>query len=348
MKKIIVIGGGVATKSFLAGVLDFYKDLEITVIRKFNKSPVPCGIPYAIGTLGSAEENISPDKNFIDKGVRFLINEAVEINTKQKEVTLKDGMKLPYDKLVLATGTEPVVPPIPGIKLNNIQSIYKDVDYVSVLKEKVKKAKDIIIVGGGFIGVELADEISNLEDKNISIIEIASNCLSQAFDADYCEKIEGNLKTKGINIYTNISIKEFKGNKAIEEVVLSNESTLKADLVLLNVGARPMADLAVNADLKISERGSIVVDRFMETSNPDILAIGDCASKVDFFSGKEGGPLLASVAAREGRIAAANLFEKHIPAEPTGSLSIFTTIVGGNYYVQQVFKRRCKKMWIQI
>jgi len=345
MKKVVVIGGGVATKGFLSAALDFYEDLEITVIRKYNKSPVPCGIPYTIGTLNSVDENISPDKPFIDKGVRFIINEVIDINQERQEIILKDGTKLSYDKLVLATGAEPFIPPIPGIKLDNVMSIYKDVDYIRVLKEKIMKAKNIVIVGGGFIGVELADEISNFADKKISIIELERNCLSQAFDEEYSSKIEDELKSKGVQILTNTSILEFKGNTAIESVILSNKDEIDADLVLLNIGARPMIQLAEKAGIDISARKSIQVDQFMATSNPHIFAIGDCASKFDFFTGKEGSILLASVAAREGRVAAANLFDNNFPAEPAGALSVFATTVNGNSFASAGLSEKCAKRY---
>lgn len=332
MKKIVVIGGGVATKGFLSAALDFHEDIKITVVRRCERAPVPCGIPYAIGTLDSADKNVSPDKNFIAKGVKFIIDEAVDIDLKDNVISLKQGKELAFDKLVIATGAEPVCPPIKGAHLENVMPIYKDVDYVKMIKEKVENAKDIVIVGGGFIGVELADEIIKFEGKNVSIIELARNCLSQAFDEEFCENVESFLIKNGAKIYNKMGAQEFKGENAVKEVVLSNGEIIKSDLVFLNIGAKPDTELAKRAKLDITFRGSIVVDRFMRTSHPDVLAIGDCASKLDFFTGKESGIMLASVAAREGRIAAGNLFDCNFQLEPFGAVSIFSTFIDGVYF----------------
>jgi NADH oxidase (H2O2-forming) len=129
-----------------------------------------------------------------------------------------------------------------------------------------------------------------------------------------------------------MSVQEFRGENAVEEVVLSNGSIIKADLVFLNIGAKPDTVLAKRAKLDITPRGNISIDSFMYTSHPDVLAIGDCASKVDFFTGKESGIMLASVAAREGRIAACNLFNRNFQVKPFGVVSIFSTCIDGVYF----------------
>jgi len=332
LKKIVVIGGGVATKGFLSTALDFYEDIEITVVRRYERAPVPCGIPYVIGTLNSADENISSDKNFIEKSVKFIIDEVVDIDLKDKKLSLKKEKDLAFDKLVIATGAKPVCLSIKGANLENIMPIYKDVDYVKTIREKVENAKDIVIIGGGFIGVELADEISKLEGKNVSVIELARNCLFQVFDEEFCENIESLLIKNGIKVYNKMGVQEFRGENAVKEVVLSNGKIIKADLVFLNIGANPDIELAERAKLDITSMGNIAVDRFMRTSHPDVLAIGDCASKLDFFSGKESKIMLASVAAREGRIAADNLFNCNLQLEPFGVVSIFSTCIDGVYF----------------
>ncbi|MDX9918056.1 MAG: FAD-dependent oxidoreductase [Gudongella sp.] len=332
MEKIVLIGGGVATKGFLTAALDFYEGLDITVIRQYKRSPVPCGIPYSIGTLESSEDNISPDKNFEGQGVKFIFDVVTSVDKENKIVNMKGGENLPYDKLIFATGTVPFTPPIPGIDLENVVSVRKDVDYVCELKKKVDAAKNIVVIGGGFIGVELADEFTKLEGKNVSIVELARNCLSQAFDVEYCEAIESDLRESGITLYTSTGVSEFLGDGKVESVLLSTGEKIEADLVFLNIGARPLVSLADEMGLKLTERKSIAVDKFLRTSEKDVMAIGDCAQKRDFFNGNEGGPLLASVAAREGRMAAANLFEANYPLSPEGSVSVFATAVRDNYY----------------
>lgn len=332
MKHIVVVGGGVAAKGFISSALALHNDVKYTFIRKTEFGPVPCGIPYAIGTLESPYDNISPDTGILNGGAELIIDEVTEIDSKEKNITLKSNKKLNYDKLVLAVGSEPIVPPFPGLELENILTIEKDLDIVSKQKEIVEKSKNIVIVGGGFIGVELADEIKNFEEKNVTIIELARNVLSAAFDVKYCEEVETILKHKNINVVTKLGVSEFRGNTKVEEVVLSNGETIAADMVFLSIGAKPLINLAEMAGVEATPRAGVITDAYGYTSNPDILAIGDCSSKIDFFTGKGSGIKLASVAAREGRVAALNLFEKVMPEYPLGVTSLFSTCVHGEYF----------------
>ncbi|BEP30014.1 FAD-dependent oxidoreductase [Helicovermis profundi] len=332
MKHVVVVGGGVAAKGFLSSAVAIHSDVKYTFIRKTEFGPVPCGIPYAFGTLDSPMDNISPDTGILKGGAELIIDEVIEIDSKEKNITLKSNKKLNYDKLVMAVGSEPIVPPFPGLELENILTIEKDLNVVTKQKEIIKNSKNIVIVGGGFIGVELADEIKNFEGKNVTIIELARNVLSAAFDVKYCQAVEDILKHKNINVITKLGVSEFKGNGKVEEVVLSNGQIVAADMVFLSIGAKPLIKLGEMAGLETNPRAGIITDAYGYTSNSDILAIGDCSSKIDFFSGKGSGIKLASVAAREGRIAALNLFGKVMPESPLGVTSLFSTCVHGEYF----------------
>ena len=331
MKHVVVVGGGVAAKGFLSSAMSFYEDTKFTFIRNVEKGPVPCGIPYAFGTLKSPYDNVSPDTGLTKAGAELIIDEITSINTEDKTVTLHGEENISYDRLVLAMGAEPFVPPFPGKDLENIEIVKKDVDFVNELKTKVENAKNIVVVGGGFIGVELADEIKKMGNKNITIVELSRNCLSAAFDAEYCEEAESLLIENGVTVLTGKGVTEFKGDTKVNSVVLNTGETLEADLVFLSIGVKPVVNLAMDAGLNASPRGGITVDNFMYTSDPNVLAIGDCASKVDLITGKPSGIKLASVAAREGRIAAANLFARNLPVNPVGVTSLFSTCIDGVY-----------------
>lgn len=332
MKHVVVIGGGVAAKGFLSSALALYNDVKFTFIRKEEVGLVPCGIPYAIGTLNSPFDNTSPDTGLLNGGAELIIDEVTEINSEEKNITLKSNKKLDYDKLVIAVGSKPIVPPFPGLNLENILTIEKNLDTVAKQKEIIESSKNIVIVGGGFIGVELADEIKNFEGKNVTIIELARNVLSAAFDKKYCDDVETILKDKKINVITKLGVSEFRGNGKVEEVILSNGDKITADTVFLSIGAKPLISLGEMAGVEASPRAGIITDVYGYTSNPDILAIGDCSSKIDFFTGKGSGIKLASVAAREGRVAALNLFDKVMPESPLGVTSLFSTCVHGEYF----------------
>lgn len=332
MKSVVVVGGGVAAKGFLSAGLALHKDTKFTFIRNCEKSPVPCGIPYAFGTLENPYDNVSSDQGLINKGVDLIIDEVIDVDVEGKFVKLAEGNDIAYDKLVMATGAMPFVPPFPGKDLKNIEVIVKDLDVVKSQKDKIMAAKNIVVVGGGFIGVEIADEILKLGEKNITIVELARNVLSAAFDVKYCEETEALLRNKGINVLTEVGVTEFKGNNKVEKVVLADGTELDADFVLLSIGVKPNVDLGLKMGLNGDGRSGIIVDAYQQTSNPDVLAMGDCASKVDLITGKPSGIKLASIAAREGRVAAANIFSKTMVTDPKGVTSLFSTSIDGVYF----------------
>ncbi|MBN2259061.1 MAG: FAD-dependent oxidoreductase [Clostridiales bacterium] len=332
MKHVVVIGGGVAAKGFLEAGVAFNKDTKFTFVRDCEKSPVPCGIPYTFGTLESPYDNTAQDKGLIKKGVNLIIDEVIDVDVKTKTVKLKKGEDLSYDKLVLATGAVPFVPPFPGKDLENIEVIVKDLDFINEQKERILAAKNVVIVGGGFIGVEIADEVAKLGGKNIVIVELMRNILSAAFDVRFCVEAETLLREKGIKVLTEIGVTEFRGNDKVEKVVLADGSEIDADFVLMSIGVKPNVELGLKMGLNGDGRSGIIVDAYQYTSNPDVLAIGDCASKVDLITGKPSGIKLASVAAREGRIAAANIFTKTMSANPKGVTSLFSTAIDNVYF----------------
>jgi NADPH-dependent 2,4-dienoyl-CoA reductase/sulfur reductase-like enzyme len=332
MKQVVVVGGGVAAKGFLSAAVKLHEDTQYTFIRKNAKAPVPCGIPYAFGTLADPYDNVSSDKALLDAGITLVIDEVVDVDVENKSVVLGNGNAMSYDKLVLATGAVPFVPPFPGKDLGNIEVVVKDLDVVAHHRGMIEAAKNIVIVGGGFIGVEMADEIMKLGGKKITVVELADNILSAAFDKSYCEQAEALLKEKGINVLTKIGVTEFKGSENVEKVVLANGTEIDADLVFLSIGVKPEVALGLKMGLNGDGRSGIIVDAYQYTSNKDILSIGDCASKTDLITGKPSGIKLASVAAREGRVAAANIFEKNMVTNPKGVTSLFSTSIDGVYF----------------
>ncbi len=332
MKQVVIIGGGVAAKGFLGAAFAFEKDTYFTVIRSNAKGPVPCGIPYAFGTLDDPMKNQSSDKKLLDKGADLIIDDVVNIDRKSKCVRTASGKDYPYDQLVLATGSHPVFPPFPGKDLCGIHVIEKDLDKIAALRPVVEKAESIVIVGGGFIGVELADEINKLGNKEITLVELAPHVLSVAFEANYSAQIEASLSKHGINVLTGVGVQSFKSSDRVESVVLGNGDEIKTDLVFMAIGAFPNVDLASGCGLELDVRKAVKVNEFQQTSDPSIFAIGDCASKIDIFSGDASNVRLASIAAKEGRNAAINLSSQNTPLSVLGITNLFSTVIDGKYY----------------
>ncbi|GAI07859.1 unnamed protein product, partial [marine sediment metagenome] len=284
---VVVIGGSAGGIPAAISCRRRYPEKSVLLIRKEEQVLIPCGLPYIFGTVGSPEKNLIPDAMLKNNGIELIIGEVVEIDRDKKVVSIADGEAVSYDKLVLATGSLPVILPIPGVDKENVLSAIKDVAYLNNMLDKVNQAKDIIIIGGGFIGVEFADECKKNRDNSVTIIEILPHCLELALDEEFCIEAERGLAERGIKLLTNKRVEAILGNKQVSAVRLADAQERKADMVIMGVGARPNTELAEKAGLQIGPTRAIAVDRFMRTiTDPNIFACGDCAEKYAYFSGK--------------------------------------------------------------
>ena len=218
------------------------------------------------------------------------------------------------------------MPPIPGFDLEGVYAVVKDVAFLDSLRQRLETLNDVVVIGGGFIGIEFADEIKKMGEKNITVIEMMEHCLSLAYDPEFCVEMEKMLESRGINLLTSARVGKISGNGKVEKVILSDGSEVKADAVILGIGAVANVDLARKMGLNTGLTGAIAVDRTMKTSDDNIYACGDCAEKISFFGGKASPLKLASIATAEARIAGANLFG--IRRENLGTVGVWSTRVG--------------------
>jgi NADPH-dependent 2,4-dienoyl-CoA reductase/sulfur reductase-like enzyme len=327
MKKVdvVVIGGSAAGIPAAITCRRHYPDKSIMLIRKEKKVLIPCGIPYILGTVMTPDKNLIPDGVLEKNKIDLMVDEAKGISPKEKTVTTASGEEVSYDKLVLATGSMPIDLPIPGLDKENVFKVVKDYDHMNTILATLKEVKDVVILGGGFIGVEFADEIKKNRDVNVTIVELLPHCLMLAFEEEMCTATESAIQERGINVITEVKLTEVLGDKKIEAVKLSNGKELKADALIVSVGVKPNIGLAQEAGLSV-DKGGIKVDKNMRTSDEHIFACGDCTSKTSFFTGKPTGLMLASIATMEARIAGANLF-KNRRTNP-GVVGVFSTAIG--------------------
>lgn len=329
MKKadVLVIGGSAAGPVAGISCRRRYGNKSVTLVRKEEQVLIPCGIPYVFGTVGSPERNLIPDALVVSNGIDLVKGEVVGIDRKKKAVSLSNGDTVSYDKLVLATGSSPLVLPIPGIEKEKVFIVRKDVAYLKNMLDVLNDAKDIVIIGGGFIGVEFADECKKGRDCNVTIIELLPHCLQLALDEEFCIEAEKVLSDRGIKVLVNSKVEAILGDNQVSGVRLSGGQEIKADMVIVGVGVVPNNELAKKAGLEIGPGKAIAVDRYMRTTtDPDVFACGDCAEKASFFSGKPSRLMLASIACTEARIAGANLF--HTRYKNPGAVGVFSTIIG--------------------
>ena len=322
---IIVVGGSAAGLTAGITARRHYPDKEILLVRKEKQVLIPCGIPYIFGTVESPQKNLIGDAVLEKNNIKLLIAEATDIDREKKVLRTTEG-DVGYERLIIATGSRPAMPPIPGFDLDGVYAVVKDVEYLSGLQQRLETAKDVVVIGGGFIGIELGDEINKAGDKTVTIVEILPHCLALAYDEEFCIEMEKVLESRGINICTSFRVDKIDGDGKVERVILSDGSEIKADVVVLGIGAVANVDLAQRAGLRIGLTGSIAVDRTMQTSDANIYACGDCAEKISFFGGRPSPLKLASIATLEARIAGANLFG--IRRENIGTVGVWSTAAG--------------------
>jgi len=303
-----------------------YPDKKVLLIRKEGTVLVPCGIPYIYGTVGGPENNVIPDGLLERNEIELLKGEAVDVDREKKIITLKDGETVRYDKLVFATGSSPMVPPIPGIDKENVFPVKKEFDYLSHLMNRMDDARALVIIGGGFIGMEFADECRKGRDLNTTVVEALPHCLQMAMDNEFCDEAQAKLEETGVKVLVNEKVEAILGDGAVKGVRLASGKELKADMIILGIGAVPNTKLAEKSGLELGFRNTIKVDRYMQTyTDPDIYACGDCAEKVSFFDGRPSGIMLASIATSEARIAGANLYSP--THQNCGAISVFSTVI---------------------
>lgn len=325
---VVVIGASAAGLTAAITARRHYPKKSICLIRKEQLVPIPCGIPYAFGIVGTPDKNLIPADDALSKNnIDGVIDEVIDIHRNNQYVMTAGGENIGYQKLVLATGSEPIIPPIPGTDKANVFAIKKDVPYLHQVIEQMEKAKNLCIVGCGFIGVEIAEECQRRRaDLNISIVEMLTHCLQLVYDEDFCIKAEETLKDRGISLLLDEKVEALLGDGAVSKIKLKSGKEIDADMVIMGIGAAAHTELAQKAALEIGPTKGIEVNRYMQTSDPHIFACGDCAEKVSFFDGKPSGLKLASIATMEARVAGANLFATS--RVNMGVIGVYSTVLG--------------------
>ncbi len=325
---VIVIGASAAGVTAAITAKRHYPGKSVFLVRKEKQVTIPCGIPYVFGIVGSPEKNLMPADSILEKNeIETLIDEVIEIDRQKSCIVTARGENISYQKLILATGSEPIIPPIDGNDKQNVFAIKKDVAYLQSIITQMENAKSLCIVGCGFIGVEIAEECRQRRpDLHISIVEMLTHCLQLVYDEDFCIKAETTLQDKGITLMLDERVSSLGGQHSVETVILQSGKRVDADMVIMGIGARAKTDLAQQCGLDLGPTKGVQVNRYMQTSDFNVFACGDCAEKVSFFDGKPSGLKLASIATMEARVAGANLFgTKRVNM---GVIGVYSTILG--------------------
>ncbi len=320
-KRVVIIGGGTAGAKTAAKLRRMDGEVEIVLIEKQEFLAYSgCGLPHYISGLVKDKRELmtSPagelrDPEFFKKMGDIIVynyTEAVNINRKEKKITIRSILSgetkdIEYDYLVIATGGKPEMPPIKGIHLKNIFKL-RSMEDADRLKEILAppRAKEAVIIGGGLIGMELAESLL-IRGTRVTVIEREKHILPM-FDEDVSWLIQNIIELKGIKFFTEEEVVELKGKEEVEEVI-TNKRKIPAEFVIVSTGIRPDVKLAQEAGVKIGKTGGIVVDNRMKTSDPYIFAVGDCVENVNLVTGEKVLMPLGSTASKHGRVCGINL-----------------------------------------
>ncbi|MBS5931556.1 MAG: FAD-dependent oxidoreductase [Clostridiales bacterium] len=332
MEKIVVVGANHAGTAAINTILDNYKDKEVaTFDANSNISFLGCGMALWIGKQIAGPSGLfySDKEKLENKGAKVYMEtpvDSIDYDNKVIYATGKNGEKYAqeYDKLILATGSLPIAPPIKGSDLENVQfvKLYQNAQEV-IDKLESGAIKNVVVVGAGYIGVELAEAFKR-NGNDVTLVDMADTCLSGYYDKEYTDRMTNHLEENGIRLAFGQSVKEIKGTTKVESVVTDKEE-FKADMVVLCIGFKPNTTLG-DGKLETFKNGAFLVNEKQETSIKDVYAIGDCATVFDNATSDTDYIALASNAVRSGIIAAHNACGTEIATEGvqgTNGISIF-------------------------
>ncbi len=320
MKTYLIVGGVAGGATAAARLRRLDEQAEIVLVERGDHvSFANCGLPYYVGDVIPAQEDLLVQTPAQLKGM-FRMDVRVRstvtaVDAAAHTVTICPAEGAPYtqryDKLLLAPGAAPLTPPIPGLR--------DAAEYVYTLRsvadaERIKRAAKVllergkgraVVVGGGFIGIEMAENLRR-RGLSVSLAEAAPQILLP-FDADMARLLENEMRAQGVALYLGNGVKEFVRRADGIDVLLSDGTKLPADMVILSIGVRPDTDFLRGSGIALGERGHILINEYLETSAPDVYAVGDAVLTHDYRTGERRGLALAGPANRQGRLAADNM-----------------------------------------
>ncbi len=358
-KRIIVVGGSAAGPKAAAKARRIDYNANIIILQKDpDLSMASCGYPYYIGgcfddrsmLLGPGEGMARDPRYYLTaKGIDARTNcEVTEIDRASKRVFCTDLLtgnreSLAYDKLIIATGSLPRMPPVPGTHLEGITTLQsmKDADYLRRIRDegKIKKA---VVIGGGLIGIETCEALQ-LAGIDITVIELLPQLLT-FLDCELAKLVENHVRSNSANVITDNGIVEFLGkNGNLTGVKLQNGAELECQLAVVAIGVIPNVGLAKGAGLKIGETGGVEVNEYMQTSDEDIYAVGDCVESLNRITGKKVLAPYGDLANLQGRVAGENAASENSVTFPgtiqTGICKVFDFSAGATGLSERMAKK---------
>lgn len=321
--RYVIIGGDAAGMSAAMQIVRQDQEAKVTTLEMgMIYSYAQCGLPYLVGGIvDSSDSLIARDvKTFRNKyGIDARVNHEVKhVDTENKRVS-GDDFEVDYDKLLIATGASPIMPPWDGLDLKGIHTIKTIPDTEALLADLTEDVRHVVVIGGGYIGLEMVENLVKIS-KQVTLVQRGSQ-IATIFDEDLAEKIHDEAKTHGVELRLNESVKGFKGENYVSHVV-TDKGDIKADVVIVATGIKPNTSFLQDTGIHLHPNGAIKVNRFMETNIEDIYAAGDCATQYHRLKKRDDYIPLGTHANKQGRIAGLAMLGKPKPFQGVVGTSI--------------------------
>jgi len=329
---VLVIGGGPAGGVCATTAKMNYPDKEILVIREFEVQLVPCAIPYIFGeTLGCSDKDVASCGKADKLNISKIVGKVEKIDT-EKKVAYTSSHEITFDKVVFATGSTPFVHSSlqDSLAFEGVFTVPKNKTLIDKSRAYIEKVNDVLVVGTGFIGIEMAMEFSE-SGKNVTVIGGSKHILKGPFDPEVAIQAEEIMLSHGITFIGNDRVDaviDHNGDNIVKGVRLKSGKIVDTQAVILATGYKPNSGLAEKSGLRIGHYGGIEVNEYMQTENPDIFAVGDCSARRGFILNAPSKVMLASTSAAEGRVAGSSLYGFKYIKGFNGTIAIFSTMVG--------------------
>lgn len=327
--KIIIVGGVAAGMSAAAKAERLNKEAEIVVYEKTEiVSWGACGLPYYVGDFYQDPNNMiaRPVEKFIEAGMNIKIrHEVIGVDTEKKEITVKnlttgEIFKDTYDKLMISTGAHAIMPPIKNLTAEGVHTLKDYTDGITLKEEMMKEEnQEIIIVGAGYIGIEVVEAAKHLGKRNVRLIQLGDRVLMESFDKEITDVMEAEIRNhEGVHLHLEETVLEVieKDGKAVG--VKTNKGEYKADLIVIATGVRPNTAFLKDTGIEMLPNGALIIDKHGKTSIDSIYSAGDCATVYHLVRKENVFIPLATTANKIGRVVGENLAE--VPTEFKGTL----------------------------
>lgn len=305
--RVCIIGGGAGGRSAAGRIRQLDGGAHIDLFSTQSEiGYAPCEPPFVLRGMARWDDIFYPGDFFEERNIAVHLNTEVTDILRNEKCLVAGNRSYPYDKLLLSPGAVPSIPPIPGLDGNNELTVSTNIADGRSLEKIIPRYASAAVIGAGAIGVEMSMALLARGYRPVYLLDMLENVLPASLDRDMAEKVEKVMRQQGVDLILSASIRRIDGENRGKRVILPDRE-LEVDLVLITTGARPNVELAQKAGIETGETGGILVNQYLQTSDPDIYAAGDCIENWDMITGSKTRRLMVTTAGRTGDVAARNL-----------------------------------------